>query len=544
MSENKTKVLILGGGFGGVYTARYLEKGLSREERENVEITLVSRENYLVLQHFLPQAISDTIKILNCIVPIRKMAPRTYLYTRRIEDINLQKKQVSLAPVFRQKPLYLYYDYLIIAIGTQIDYSSVPGMREHAIPFKYLKDALHLRNHLVRVLEQADIETDATERNKLLTFVVVGGGLPGVECIAEINDFLHAAVKSYRRIRKEELRVVLLQSGERLLPEMDERLAVYARNILEKRGVIVCLDTQVKAITAEGIVIHDNNINGEITFSTRTSVVTGPNAPYQILESLPCKSEQGRIKTTNSLNVPAWPHLWALGDCAAVPQMDGITSPPTAQHALRQAKICAHNILACIRNQKLKHFTFTGLGTLVSLGSGSAIAELFGFKFSGFIAFLFWRLTFLLEFPGLAGKFRILVDWIMDLFLPKNITQVSIFQKDAIAQEHFEQGQMINKQGDYAEKIYFVVRGEVDVFRDGKEIAVLHQGDVFGETVLANDSPRNADTRARTALDVISVSRHTFRRLVTHMPGVRKAMESVINKRTGELVDLEKSPEA
>lgn len=534
MSEDKTRIMILGGGFGGIYTAMYLEKALGREEKKRVEIILVNRENYTVFQHFLPQTISGTIKISNCIVPIRRLAPGTHLHTREIKEINLEKKWVCLAPGFRPKPLYLDYDHLVLAVGSQIDYSSVPGLREHAITFKYLKDALHLRNNLVRVLEEAEIETVATERNKLLTFVVVGGGLPGVECIAEMNDFLRIALRSYKMIRNEELRIILIQSDKRLLPEADERLAEYTRNIFEKRGVVICLNTRLKAITADSIVIQDETNEKEITLSTRTVVVTGPTVQHPVLKSLPCKLEQGRIKTTGFLNVPGMSNIWALGDCAAVPQIDGITSPPTAQHALRQAKTCAHNILAQMRGKKPRAFKFTGLGKLVSLGSGTAIADIFGFKYYGFFAFLLWRLVFLLEFPGIDGKFRILADWIMDIFLPKKITQEGLHQQDAVTQEHFEPGQIIIKRGDYAEKIYFIVRGEVEVHREGKGVAIIKQGEVFGEMALVSDRPRNSDIRARTALDVISVYRESFERLLHHMPGMRDTMESIIKLRLEE----------
>lgn len=243
----KTRIVILGGGFAGVYTAMYLEQLMKRHEREQFEISLVSRENYMVFQPLLPEVISGTIGVLNAISPIRRLARRTTLYTRQIEAVDLEKKQVHLAPGFRPKAIVLDYDHLVIGLGTLLDYSKIPGMREHALPFKYLGDALYLRNHLVHVLGEADIEPDPEERRRLLTFVVAGGGFSGVETIAEMNDFLKSAAGAYQHIQPGDIRLLLLQSGSRILPELGEELARFAHRILERRGVEIRLETRLKA---------------------------------------------------------------------------------------------------------------------------------------------------------------------------------------------------------------------------------------------------------------------------------------------------------
>ena len=541
MSRDKIKILILGGGFGGVYTAKYLEKALRREELERIEITLVSRENYIVFQPLLPEVISGTLEILHCIAPIRRLLRRTQLYTREIEGISLEEKTVRLAPGFRPKPLTLHYDHLVVALGTLLDFTKVPGLREHAIPFKYLGDALNLRNHLVRILEEAEIEFDPEEKRKLLTIVVGGGGFSGVECIAEISDFLRTATKSYGSISANELRLVLLQSGERILPEMDNRLAEFAHDILTGRGVEICLHTRLKGVTANKALIEDKHTKVLEEIPTRTVVATVPAGPHRMITALPCEKERGRIKASKYLSVPRWPGLWAIGDCAAVPQLDGITSPPTAQHAQRQAKTCAFNILARIRNENPTPFTFSGLGKLCSLGHRSAVVDLLGVKLSGFLAWILWRIVYLFKFPGIEGKIRIFADWMMDLFLRRDTTQVRIFQQEDVAQEHFEAGEMIIEKGDYGDKVYFIVRGEVAIMLNGKEVALLEDGDVFGEMALVSDKPRVADCLARTPLDVVAVSRPAFHRLLAHMPGVRGVMESIMSERLGEEVDLGES---
>lgn len=538
MPNDPTNVLILGGGFAGVYTAMYLDKALRREEREQIKITLVNQENYIVFQPLLPEVISGTIEILHVISPIRRLAPRAHLHNREIEVIDLPNRTVRLAPGFRPKPVYLHYDHLVIGLGMLLDYSKVPGMQEHAIPFKYLGDALRLRNHLVHILEEADIETDAEEKKKLLTFVVAGGGFSGVECIAELNDLIRDAAQAYHTIRPDDLRVILLQSGERILPEMEAGLARFAHEILERRAIEIRLNTRLKAVTANEAIVQAKGANQPESIPTRTVVVTVPAGPHPLVTKLPCELQAGRIRVNPFLDAPNWPGVWALGDCAAVPQPDGIISPPTAQHALRQAKTCAHNILASIRGQELKPFTFTGLGKLGSLGRHSAIAEVMGVKLSGWPAWLLWRGVYLSKFPGFDRKIRVLTDWLLDIFLPKDITQVRIFQSEAVAQEHFEPGEVVFDQGDYGDKIYFIVKGEVEIIKDGAPVATLRAGDVFGEIALVSDRPRTASVRAKSPLDVVTVSRGAFKKLLAHLPGVKGTMEQIMSQHLGRQIDL------
>ena len=230
----KKRILILGGGFGGVYVAVHLGKMLSQRELEETEIALVNRENYIVFQPLLPEVISGSVELNHVIAPIRRMAPRANLYTRDIESIDPFARTVTLSPGVRPTPLTLSYDHLVIAMGTRLDYSKIPGMREHASPFKYLGDALYLRNQLVRMLEEAEAESDPESRKRLLTFVVAGGGFSGVECIAEMNDFLREAVSAYHNIAERDLRLILLQRGERILPEVTASLAAFAHKLLVK----------------------------------------------------------------------------------------------------------------------------------------------------------------------------------------------------------------------------------------------------------------------------------------------------------------------
>ena len=531
MPNSKQRIVILGGGFAGVYTAKYLWKGMTRAEREQIDITIVSNENYIVFQPLLPEVISGTINSLHCISPIRRLAPGAQLHTRGIEGIDLTTNTVRLAPGFVPRARELHFDHLVVCLGMRLNFEAVPGMREHATPFKYLGDALRLRHEAVRALEEGENETDPAEKKKLLTFVVGGGGFSGVECIAELNDFLRSAELAYPNVSMDDIRCVLLQGADRILPELGEDLAAYAHKILERRGVEIRLNTRLKAVSADAAVVTNSKTGVTEQILSRTVVTTVPAAPHDLVAALPVEHVGGRIKVNSHLHVDGHLTLWAIGDCAAVPQTDGILSPPTAQHALRQAQTCAANILATLRNKPLRSFDFTGLGKLASLGHRSAVAEVLGVHLHGFIAFLFWRALYLVKFPGIDRQIRIAADWLLDMLLPRDITQLRIFPPEQIIQEHFHAGETVFKDGDLGNKLYVVLNGEVDVQRAGTTLATLGAEELFGEAALIADHPRNADVMAKSNLDALSISRSAFQQLVKHLPGARRAIVEVMRKR-------------
>jgi NADH dehydrogenase len=536
----KRRILILGGGFGGVYVAVHLGKLLTAGERAEIEIALVNRENYIVFQPLLPEVISGSVELNHVIAPIRRMAPAAQLYTRDVESIDLAARTVTLAPGARPERLTLEYEHLVLALGTCLDHSKIPGMREHASPFKYLGDALYLRNQLVRALEDAETESDPETRRHLLTFVVAGGGFSGVECIAEMNDFLREAVRAYHHISERDLRLVLLQRGERILPELTDSLATFAHKLLAQRGVEIRLGAGLKAVSSEAVVIEDKATGTAETLGTRTVIATVPAGPHPLLSALAVPQQRGRIVVDQMTAVTGAVGLWAIGDCAAVPQVDGMVSPPTAQHALRQARTCAENIVATLRGRPLKTFTFTGLGKLGSLGRRSAVAEIFGVKLTGLVAWLFWRGVYVTKFPGLSGQIRLLADWILDAVLPRDINQLRLFHEEPVHREHFEAGERVFGAGDVGDKVYFIADGTATVSRDGAVLATLRAGEVFGETALISDQPRNAEVRAASALNVVVVSRDAFHELLGHVPGVEAAMQRLAESRTTPAAGEEK----
>lgn len=525
------RIVILGGGFAGVYTAVHLERLLSRSERGRVEITLVSRDNYVTFQPLLPEVISGSVDMLHVISPIRRLAKRTRLLTREVEAVDLGRKVVRLAPGVRPAPLEVPYDSLVVALGTRLDGSRIPGMREHALPFRYLADALRLRNRIVRMLEEAECEADPALRRAMLTFVVAGGGFSGVECAAEVHDFLGEAVRSYPSIRQEDVRVVVLQRGERILPELGESLARFAHGVLSRRGIDIRLHAGLKALSAGTVAVEDARTGTVETIDARTCVATVPAGPHPLLAALPLPQERGRLLADATLGVRGRRDVYALGDCALVPRKDGQFAPPTAQHALRQAETCARNLLADLRGAPRREFAFDGLGKLASLGRRSAVAEVLGVRLRGLPAWLLWRGVYVTKFPGVDRQVRLLVDWLLDAFLPRDITGLRVFRDEVVRREHFEAGENVFAAGDHGDKVYFVVRGEAEVLREGAPVATLREGEAFGEAALLSSRPRNATVVARSPLDVVSVTRPAFGELLERLPGLGESMRSLLADR-------------
>ena len=525
MQQRRTRVLIIGGGFGGTYTAMVLEKLLKGDP--SVEVGLISKENYLVFQPMLPEVISGSIGIVDTIAPIRRLCPKTNLYTREVESINLENKTVTTSAGFRPRPFELEYDHLVIAVGNITSFAGQPGLAEHAMPFKYVGDALVLRNHVIHALEEADVESDRELRRALLTFVVAGGGFSGVEAVAELNDFVRRVARSFRRINPNEIRVVLLHAGPLILPELPQSLAQFAQKLLQRRGVEIRLNTRLAGATAESALLDNDE-----RIPTKTLVSTVPAAPNPLVAGLPCKKERGRIVVNKHLEVIGYPGVWALGDCAwVVDQETWRPCPPTAQHATRQAACVAKNLVATLRGTPKQAFSFQALGKLASLGHRSAVAEVFGFKISGFFAWLMWRSIYLMKLPGLDRKLRVSTDWFLDLLLPPDIVQLKLGQSASLSREHFEPHQIIFRQGDRGDRLYIVVDGEVEMLKHEQRLARIGPGECFGEMALVNESPRMATARTVTKVNLLSLDRATFNALFASHPPLRSMFQMLIDQR-------------
>lgn len=525
----RTRVVILGGGFAGIYTAAHLEKALA--SRDDLEIILINKENYFVFQPMLAEVISGSIGILDTVSPIRRLLPRTDLHVREVESIDIKDQTITTTPGFRPQSRVIHYDHLVLALGNVTDFRSLRGLPEHAIPFKNLGDALYLRNHVIHVLEEAAIEHHDPElRAQLLTFVVAGGGFSGVEVVAELNDFVRSVIRNYPQLNPAEVRVVLLHSQDRILPELDEKLALYAQKILAKRGVEIRLNTKLEAATGAEAILADGH-----RISTRTLISTVPSSPNPLIDALDLPKERGRLKADSSLLVKGTNNVWALGDCAIVPMADGGIFPPTAQFAIRQAKTAADNIVAAIRGGERKTFRFKELGKLAALGHRTAVAQVFGMNVSGFLAWFLWRTIYLMKLPGWGRRMKVAASWTFDLVLPPELVQLKLTNSMGIAHEHFEPGQEVFQQGDLGDRIYIIAKGRAEVVREeGKRQAVLAQlgpGEYFGEMALLNHTTRNATVRCTEALDVLSIHKREFGLLAANLPAIRESFEEVMQQR-------------
>jgi NADH dehydrogenase len=533
MSPRPTRILILGGGFGGVYTALTLEKLLKREiRRGDVELGLVSRENYMVFQPMLPEVISGSIGILDTITPIRRLCPNTNLYTRTVESIDFDHRSVTATAGFGSRQHHLHWDHLVLALGNVTSFAGQPGLAEYALPFKYLGDALALRNRIIQTLEEADIEQDPELRRALLTFVVAGGGFSGVEAVAELNDFVRAAARSFRNVDAREIRVILVHAGGVILPELPASLGTFAQRILMKRGVEIRFNTRLAGATGDAALLQ-----GGDRIPTRTLVSTVPSGPNPVIAMLPVKMERGRVVVDEGLAVTDYPGVWAVGDCAAIRDArTGEPCPPTAQHATREAQCVARNIVATLRGQPRAAFSFKALGKMGALGRRSAVAEIFGVKVSGFLAWWLWRTIYLMKLPGLDRKIRVATDWTLDFILPPDIVQLETRRALGVRREYFEPGQVIFREGDRGDWLYVVTEGEVEVVREGAGGATslrrLGRGECFGEIALVSDRPRSATVRAVSASNVLAVDRDAFQALFATLPPLKSFFESLIATRS------------
>ena len=528
MIATRKQIVILGGGFGGVYTARSLERILKPDE---ADICLINRENYWVYQPMLPEVISGSIGLTDVVSPIRRLCPRTNLVMREVEDIDLRNRVVTVSPGFRPRQKKISYDYLVIALGEVTNFYGMPGMLENAMPFRTLADAMSLRNHVIHVLEEADVEEDAEMRRKLLTFVVGGGGFSGVEVLAELNNFVRGVKKHYIRLRNEEIRAVLVHSRGRILQEMAEPLALFAEKILKKRAVELILNDRLVAATSEKAILKSG-----LEIPCKTIISTVPSASPPVLAKLDCPKDKGKLTVTSGLELQGFEgQVWAIGDCAAIKTASGKGVPPTAQHATREATTCAVNIAAAIRGGNKSLFAFEGLGTLGSLGHGSAVAQILGVKVSGFLAWILWRFIYLAKIPGLKPKVRISMDWFIHLLFPPDLAQTRVEPESGIKNQHFEAGDIIFHQGDLGDSVYVIERGECDVIKqeDGRSrtVATLHAGDYFGEMALLSDKTRNATVQARVATEVLLIPKGDFDTLRKSVPAFGEVFRELARKR-------------
>ena len=537
------RVVLLGGGYGGVYTGLGLGKAARRGQ---IELTLISRDNFFLYQPMLAEVVSGSIEPPHILNPIRRLCPLANFYKAEIEAIDVEGRNVVIRYPGHVQYSNIPYDHLVIAVGGSTDLSALPGVAEHAFPFRNMGDALFLRNHLIGVLEAAEVEDNPDEKREILTFVVAGGGYTGVEVAAEINDFVREATNSYRRVTPEEVKVILLQSGGRILPELTEGLARYSQRLLERRGIEVRLNTRIKGASAQSARLGEG-----VTIPTRTLVAAIGASPNRILDTTPFpRDSRGRIVVDETLSVPDYPGVWALADCAAIPDLRaGGTCPPTAQYALKEAKHMARNILASIRGEAPRPFSHRNLGVFVPLGRFSAAAEVLRFKLSGFPAWWLFRTYNLLQLPRVDRKLRVMIDWTLELIFRRGIVQMDVARSEGVTRAHYEEEETIFQQEELARNFYIILNGQVQICRwqDGDEVpvATLGPGDYFGEIALLQGIRHTASARTLTDVDLLIMSGGAFTALATSSTRFGEMLAGVMRQRLqgGASQDTSQEPE-
>jgi NADH dehydrogenase len=538
MIDGVRRVLVLGGGHGGVATARFLKR-LTRPE-ERIEIGIVSRETALVWHGLMPQIVSNMIKDQDALIPLRQLVPGVSVYPYEIEEIDLERRRVVLSRHTSHGPerghLEVRFDYLVLALGSVTDLSRFPGLAEHGLPAKTIGDVVHLRNHVIEMLELASVEDDPVVRREMLTFVVVGGGFAGSEICAEINGLVRDALRFYPTIDASEIRVILLShSPEILSPPLDTPLAARARHQMEKAGVEVRLSSDLQASTATAAILG----SGE-HIPTRTIVPAVGVGANPLVVDLPIETQRGRIVCDEFCRVPGWPGVYAVGDDAAIPNArTGMPFPPTLTAAHAHGKTAAGNILAEIRGGPLRSCR----GDRVQIGlltKGYGVLQAGKIHLDGLIASLIWHVTFLVFVSAWHRRLALLVDWLVSASFARDVTSVRIERTGTVLPMRFGAGEVILREGEPGSRFYMIRDGEVEVYRsapDGGEdivISRLGPGKYFGEVALLHGGERMASVRAATDVSVVSIDRGDFKTLVTSLTPLSEAIEGVASKREEE----------
>lgn len=525
MSDAADPIVILGGGFAGVNAAKHLQRCLPQGR----DVILFSQENHLVFTPLLGNVVGSSINPMHVVWPVRQMVRRVNCRTAAVTEIDLDAGEVQYRTAgnhLAKQP----FAHLVFACGNVTKLDIIPGMSAHGWPLKTMGDALVLRNHLIGLLEKAQVERDEERRKKLLSVVVVGGGFSGVEVAGEIADLLKESARFYKDVPLSAIRVTLLHRGERILPELPESLGEFARAKMQARGIDIRLKSEAQAVTEWSV-----RLKGGEEVPAATVVCTIGTTANPLLTTADLPMERGRIATDADLRVRGFPNVWALGDCAAVPNAyDNKPSPPTAQFAVRQAKTLARNLSSVLAGKPTKPFSFHPLGAFASIGNRRAVGRVFGLRFSGLPAWFLWRGIYLSKMPTLARKVQIAFDWFWQMFFPRDIVQLNLWQTDRMQHAHYEIGQWVFHKGDPGDKFYIIERGKAGVYFDdnGSPICSLGPDDHFGEGALLTGAARSASIRAEEPLDLLVVGQESFAQLTHHCAVLRTAMEAVWKKRS------------
>lgn len=510
MNSAPTRVVCLGGG----YVALFLCRALRRAIRSGlVEVTVVSRDNFHTFHGFIAEMLVGRIQPGQIMTPARRIFAPAHFHNAEIESVDVTARTVTTSRILDGREQVLPYDHLVLGLGSMDDLSRHPGLAEHAHRLRSYWDAFRARNDIISMMEMAEIEGDPEERRRLLTFVIAGGNYGGVEVASELTEYFDLLTrKEYPRIRRDEFRVVIVHSGDRLLPELDQhhpRLAEYGARMVERNGIETRLGTRLVAATPEEAVIS----SGE-RIPTRTIISCIGTAMSPLLDRIPCERERpgGRVVADACGRVAPPSNIWAGGDCAATPHPRGGTYPPLAIYAMAAGWRIGRNIVRGIEGREPKPAQFTGLGDAVSLGRRRAAGHFKGLAIHGLIGWVLWRVTLLAFMPTWDRRVRTVLDWILTPLFGRDVVNMRLQQPVGVGRELYEAGQEIIRQGDIGRRLYLILKGEVEVVkrepsRAEEVVAVLGAGEHFGETAVFSNVRRTATVRARTRVELVSLGR-------------------------------------
>jgi len=437
-----SKIVILGGGFAGVAVARRLEKKLRPGE---AEIALVSRDNFTLFTPMLPEVSSGGIEPRHVVTPVRAQLKHTTFVLGEIASIDLDARRVEARHPITGDVTALDYDQLVLALGSVTSTFGIEGVARYTLPLKTLEDAETLRNRIVAALEQAVVTPPGPERDRLLTFVVVGGGYTGCECAGELVDFFHSIIRYYPALRLAEVRMILIEAGKALLADLPEAMGRYTARNLARRKVELVIGDGVARVDEREIALQSGT-----TIPTSTVVWSAGVRPSPVLRDLDgvVHARNGGILVREDMSVIGRPGVWALGDCAWIPtRPDAHQSdknawyPATAQHAIREGPALADNIVAALRGEPTRPFRFTALGTMASLGARRGVAALpGGIVLTGFLAWVLWRTYYLARLPGIDRRLRVSVDWTLGLLFPRDIAEMRLYTERGERQSQMDAG--------------------------------------------------------------------------------------------------------
>jgi NADH dehydrogenase len=436
--KNKKKIVILGSGFAAVECARQLEAEFGKDP--GIELVMIGEDNFLLFTPMLPQVASGMIETRHIVFPIRTICKKTKFYEGRIKNIDPYGKLVTIWGTGDKRSISIHYDFLVVALGSETNFFGMADVEKNAYTMKTLNDAVMLRNRVIDMFEQAENETNPILRKSFLNFVVVGGGFAGIETAGELMDLLLDARKYYPTIHKEDLKVIVLEAMGEILPGFNKKLADFAKKKLIERGIDIQLKKAVTSFDGNEVTIKtldetpkDSIDQSEVeSIITKTLIWTAGVTPVNTIKRSMFKTEKGKIIINNFLEVPKFPGVFAIGDCALF--IDPITNrpfPPTAQIAEAQAKMAAKNLISLIQNSEQEKFVYHSKGQMAIIGKRSGIATFLGVNISGFVAWLIWRNVYLSKIPTFDKKTRVFLDWIIDLFFDRDISRLKLMKREA-----------------------------------------------------------------------------------------------------------------